>query len=48
MRFLLGVRSLACDAKRSGIEKPGRKERKEGLVHNWVQSIEHKTKKGAR
>ncbi len=24
----------------------GRKERKDGLVYNWVQIIEHKTKKG--
>lgn len=31
----------------AGIEVgAGRKERKEGLVYNWVQSIEHKTKKG--
>lgn len=45
--FLLGVLTgMRCE-EIAGIEVgAGRKERKEGLVYNWVQSIEHKTKKG--
>lgn len=45
--FLLGVLTgMRCE-EIAGIEVgAGRKERKDGLFYNWVQSIEHKTKKG--
>jgi integrase len=47
--FLLGVLTgMRCE-EIAGIEVgAGRKERKDGLVYNWVRSIEHKTKEGAR
>ncbi len=45
--FLLGVLTgMRCE-EIAGVEVgAGRKERKDGLIYNWVQSIEHKTKKG--
>lgn len=45
--FLLGVLTgMRCE-EIAGLEVgAGRRERKDGLVYNWVQSIEHKTKKG--
>jgi len=45
--FLLGLLTgMRCE-EIAGIEVgAGRKERKDGLVYNWVRSIEHKTKKG--
>jgi integrase len=45
--FLLGVLTgMRCE-EIAGLEVgAGRRERKDGLVYNWVKSIEHKTKKG--